>query len=103
MRRVYIASEGLGGETIEFSVDQVVPDEVPGEWLAYLRFPRFGQSELRTIKIRGFSWRDLGIQVNFHVNLYITDYERSSGATLTEVRRLRRALKKPTPVDPEGF
>lgn len=96
MRRVYKTSNHSEDETIEFAVDQVVPDEVPGEWLAYLKFPRFGQSELRTIKIRGFSWRDLGIQVNFHVNLYIADYERSSELKLTEIRRLRRALKKPT-------
>ena len=94
---MYKDSNDSEDETLEFSVDQVVPDEVPGEWLAYLKFPRLGQSELRTIKIRGFSRRDLGIQVNFHINLYITDYERSSGMTLTEVRRLRRALKKPAP------
>lgn len=99
MRRVYKTSNHSEDETIEFSVDKVVPDEVPGEWLAYLKFPRFGQSELRTIRIRGFSWRDLGIQVNFHVNLYIADYERSSGLKLTEIRKLRRALKKPTSED----
>lgn len=90
-----MCNDDHAGQELVFSVEQVFISNATGEWIAPLQYPRFGRAAPCHFNVRGYSWTDLVRQVNRHVDLYLSELERSSGRHLVELRAKRRALKKP--------